>query len=465
MFEIKQRGSTLSREVAGGVTTFMAMSYIIFVQVGLLSQHAGMDPGGIIIATCLAAAAGSILMGLLANYPIALAPGMGENFFFAFTIIPAVLAFGLETPAWKIGMALVAISGVLFLLLSTVGFRSYVLNSIPTSLKAGITGGIGLLIATVGLWYGNMIDKNPGGLVQLVDFVHTGENGAWQVNHAALLTLLGLVVILALSAFKIRGAVLISILLNAGIALGLGMLIWPGRAVSLPQGFEQTAGGLFEGFGALGSVIFSHRLLELVVLLFVLLFMDLFDTVGTLVGVAGRAGLMKDGKLPHAERALAADAAGTIIGAGLGTTTVTSYVESATGVAVGARTGLAAIVTGLLMIVAIFFQPVIRMIGGGVEIAPGIFKYPLVAPAMIYVGAMMLYSLREVTWDDVTEYLPAFLAVLVMPLTMSISAGVAAGFVFYALGKLLTGRWRQCPLVVYIAAALFVVRYAVDALI
>lgn len=465
MFAIQQRGGSVAREIIGGVTTFLAMSYIIFVQFGLLTQHAGMDGGGVIMATCIAAGTASILMGLLANYPVALAPGMGENFFFAFTLVPAMAALGIEgTQGWQMAMAMVLLSGVLFLLLSFVGFRSYVLNAIPASLKHGIAAGIGLLIATVGMSYGNLIHAG-GGLVEFVGFtVRQGDQVV--LNYAALLTLIGVAVLMILTAFRIPGAVLLTILILALLALdyggrGLGLIHWPDQGpTAMPTGLGKTAGGSFAGVHGLWQAMTGGKAVEILTFVFVLLFMDLFDTVGTLVGVTSRSGLLReDGTLPNAERALAADAAGTVIGAGLGTTTVTSYIESVTGVSAGARSGLAAIVTGLLFFAAMFFHPIVAMIGGGVEVAPGVYKYPLIAPALILVGAMMLRSVAELDWSDPTEYLPAFLAILAMPLTMSISTGIAVGFVTYALGKLLTGRPKQCPIMVYVVSVLFVLRY------
>ncbi len=454
MFHIKERGSTVGREILGGVTTFMAMSYIIFVQIGLLGNVCGMDHGGVMMATCFSAAAASILMGLLANYPIALAPGMGENFFFAFTIVPAAAAWGFGVP-WQVGMAMVCCSGVVFLLLSTVGFRSRLLNSIPDSLKSGIAAGIGLFIVVIGFNYGNL--TRAGGA--LLETPGLGD------NQVAWLTLIGLGVTMLLMAFHVRGAILLGILVTTGVAMAMGQVSWCGSPVDMPSGIEETAGGFIPGFEGLWNTIWSQHAAEALAFVFILLFMDMFDTVGTLVGVSRRAGLMKDGRLPGAERALAADAAGTVIGAVMGTTTVTSYIESVTGVESGARTGLAAIVTGLLMAAAVFFQPLCKMIGGGVEIAPGVIKYPLVAPALIIVGAMMLRVLMQVNWDDVTEYVPACLTMIAMPLAYSISAGIAIGFISYAFGKLVTGRVKQCSLLVYIFAILFVVLYVVKTML
>jgi len=262
-----------------------------------------------------------------------------------------------------------------------------------------------------------------------------------------------------LMALRVRGAILLGILVTTGVAVATGQVHWCGNPVDVPGGLEKTAGGALAGMAGIWAALSTEHALDVLIFAFVLLFIDLFDTVGTLVGVANRAGLMKDGKLPKAERALSADAAGTVLGACLGTSTVTSYIESITGVAVGARTGLAAIVTGVLFLAAMFFQPLVAMIGKGIEIAPNVPKNPMIAPALILVGAIMLRSIREVNWEDVTEYVPAFLTVIVIPMTYSISAGIAIGFVSYAVGKVATRRFRECPVMVYVLAALFVLRY------
>jgi AGZA family xanthine/uracil permease-like MFS transporter len=448
MFHIRQQGSTVTREVLGGLTTFMAMSYIIFVQVALLSgRDVGMDAGGVMMATCIAAAAATLLMRLWANYPIALAPGMGENFFFAFTLVPLAAACGSAVAGWKIALTMTAVAGLLFLALSFIHFRARVLNMIPDALKSGIAAGIGLLIAVVGFKYGNLAVKAAGG--GLDSFPGGKENVAGWV------TLIGLGVTLVLLSFRIRGAILIGILVATVVAWRFGKTHW-GGVVAAPTGLGNTAGGLFGGFRGLWEALL-HNPAHVLTLLLILLFMDLFDTVGTLVGVAGQAGLMKNGTLPRAERALASDAAGTVFGACLGTSTVTSYIESTTGVQAGARTGLASVVTAACLLAAMFFRPVVETVIGDF----GPYTFPTIAPALIVVGAMMMRALREVDWEDATEYIPAFLTMLTMPLTFSISDGIAIGFVSYAVGKLFTGRWRQCHFAVYIVAVLFAVRYVV----
>lgn len=460
MFEIHHRGSTVAREIVGGATTFMAMSYILFVQPAVLSK-AGMDSGGVFMATCISSAIACFLMGIMANYPIALAPGMGENFFFVFALCGAggVTAFKLS---WPEALALTAAAGTIFLLLSLVGFRSMIVNAIPDSLKSGIAAGIGLFIALIGFEWGNLIQADAATYVKLADM---------HGNYVALLTLGGLGVTLALTALRVRGAILLGILITTAATWGVGQIWrvpavqWAG-VVGVPHGLGQTAGAFVGGLGALWDKVVGGQWLAVMTMTFIVLFMALFDTVGTLVGVASRSGLMAGGKLPRAERALAADAAGTIVGAALGTSTVTCYIESITGVSSGARTGLSAIVAGVCMLAALLFQPLVTMVGGGVQVGTfawgdPILRYPMIAPALILVGSMMMRTMRDIQWDDMTEALPGFLAMVTMAFAYSISAGIAIGFISYAAGKLLTGRVKECPLIVYIFAALFVVQYVV----
>jgi len=484
MFDIEQRGSTIGREVLGGVTTFMAMSYILFVQPAVLSK-AGMDPGGVFMATCIASAIACVLMGCLADYPIALAPGMGENFFFVFTLCGVGAAAGRFKLSWQEALALTTATGLLFLLLSLAGFRSRVLNAIPDALKSGIAGGIGMFIAMIGFEWGNLIVPDQVTGVKLAPM---------RGNYVAALTLVGLAVTLGLAAFRVRGAILAGILVTTAAAWGVGRIwdvqtvTWHGL-VGTPSGLGETAGKFLGGYASLGGRLFGPGwsdvwtalrswnlsdafgmlrrmgVLDVIAFAFILLFMDLFDTVGTLVGVSSRAGLMRDGALPRAERALSADAGGTIIGGVLGTSTVTSYIESITGVGAGARTGLAAVVTGACMLLALLFQPLVSMVGGGIEVGrypwgDPILRYPMIAPALIVVGALMIRAMRDIVWDDMTEALPGFLAMVTMPFAYSISAGIALGFVSYAFGKLVTGRVRECPLIVYVFAVLFVIQYA-----
>ena len=443
-FQLEAHGTTVRREILGGVTTFLAMSYIIFVNPGVLSQ-AGMDFRAVMYATCLSAALATFLMGLLANYPVALAPGMGENFFFVFTLCAAApMGFGLT---WQQALAAVLVAGLFFIALTLSGIRSKIIDSIPDSLKVGIAAGIGLFITLIGLEYGNLIVSSPATLVRLGDFRHP----------VALVSVLGLLAMIVLLAYRIRGAILLGILASTGMAAAFGLVHYRG----VVSADFQLAPTLWK-FDLAGLLQVNPATLATSV--FVLLYLALFDTVGTLVGVGQQAGLLKEGKLPRSGRALFADATGTTVGAALGTSTVTCYIESAAGVSDGARTGLANMVTGGLLLLAMFFSPLASMIGGGVSVgndAAGhpILRYPTLAPALIVVGAMMLKIVKDLPWDDPTEYLPAFLTLVGIPLTFSIASGIAFGFISYAVAKFMTGRGRECPTLTYVFAALFVVQF------
>ena len=443
-FQLEANGTTLQREVVGGVTTFLAMSYIIFVQPGVLSQ-AGMNFQAVLSASCLAAALSTFLMGLIANYPIALAPGMGENFFFVYTLCAAApLGFGLS---WQQALGAVLLAGLFFIAITLTGIRAKIVNSIPDSLKRGIAAGIGLFITFIGLEYGGLIVAAPGTLVRLGDFS----------EPATLASLLGLLVLAVLLAFGVRGAILLGILATTAIAAAFGLIHFHGifsAQINLAPTFLKFD---LRGLLALGPS-------KLAAAIFVLFYLALFDTVGTLVGVGQQAGLVKEGKLPRAGRALFADAVGTTVGAGLGTSTITCYIESAAGVSDGARTGLANIVTGCLLLAAVFFSPLAAMIGGGVQVGTAngsVTRYPTLAPALIVVGSMMLKVVREFNWDDPTEYLPAFLVLVGIPLTFSIADGIAFGLIAYVVAKVATGRWRECPALTYVFAALFVLQFLV----
>jgi AGZA family xanthine/uracil permease-like MFS transporter len=435
-FRLHENGTTVGREALGGVTTFLTLSYIIFVQPGVLEQ-AGMNFQAVMIATCLASAAATILMGLAANYPIALAPGMGENFFFVYTLCAAYHL------TWQEALAATFLAGVAFMFLAAFGLRSRIVNAIPASLKTGIAAGIGLFITLIGMQYGRLVVAHPATLLQLGDLK----------SPVALTTLAGLLITLVLMGLRVRGAILLGIVGATAVAWPLGLVKYTG-VFSWPTGLSATFWQMdFAG-------LLRHPSATTATAIFVLLFLALFDTVGTLVGVGRQAGLLKDGQLPRAERALFADATGTVVGAALGTSTVTCYIESAAGVADGARTGLANLVTGGLLLLSTFFVPLAHMIGGGVPVAGGV-AYPTLAPALILVGSMIMRSIREMEWDDPTEAVPAFLTMILIPFSFSIAAGVAAGFVVYAVAKIGTGRWRECPLLVYVFAALYLVEYAV----
>jgi AGZA family xanthine/uracil permease-like MFS transporter len=431
-FRLTASGTDVRTEILAGVTTFLTMAYIIFVQPAVLGA-AGMDPGAVLTATCLATAFATFLMALLANYPIAVAPAMGHNFFFAFTVV-----IGQGTP-WQIALGAVAIAGVIFIVTAGIGLRERVITAVPDSLKHAIAVGIGLLIALIGLQWSGIVVDSPGTLVALGDLTRPPV-----VLSAA--TLAGTAVLMARG---VRGALLIGMLAASGVALVTGMVRFEG-IVAPPPSLAPT----FLQLDIVGAL--QPALIDIVLVFFLL---ALFDSIGTLIGIASRIGLVRNGTMPRARQALLADAAGTVVGAGLGTSTVTAYIESSTGVAAGGRTGLASVITGILFLVALFFHPLVRMIGGGYPVEGGPTLYPIVAPALILVGVMMMEGVTRVPWDDFTEAFPAFLTLVTIPLAVSITDGIAFGFISYAIVKLATGRARELPWLGYVFAIALLVRY------
>ena len=432
-FHLADHRTTIGTEVLAGVTTFLTLAYILFVQPALLSSI-GLDFGAVFVATCVASAFATLLMAGLANYPIAVAPAMGHNFYFAFTVVVAM-----EVP-WEVALGGVAVAGLLFVATAGFGLREKLITAIPTSLKHAIATGIGLLIAMIGLQWAGVIVASPGTLVTLGDLR----------APPVLVALVGLIVMAVLWVRGVRAAILLGILASTLAAWLGGMVQFQGVA-SLPPSLLPTLGRL-DIFGALRP--------EMVAVIFVFFFLALFDSVGTLVAVGEQAGLMRNGTLPRARGALLADAIGTVAGAGLGTSTVTAYVESATGVAAGGRTGLTAVVIALLFLASLFLSPLVSVIGGGYDAGGGVTLYPVVAPALILVGAMMVRGMRRIDWDDPTEAMPAFLTMMVIPLAVSITDGIAFGFIAYTLLKLATGRRREVHWLVPVFAVLFLVRYA-----
>src|SRR5918995_240405 len=396
LFRLSEHRTTIRTEVVAGMTTFLTMAYIIFVQPAVL-QAAGMDFGAVLVATCIASGVATLLMAFLANYPIAVAPAMGHNFFFAFTVVGAM---GIP---WPVALGGVAIAGVIFILTAGHGLREHLIKAIPDSLKHAIAVGIGLLIALIGLEWGGIVADSPGTLVTLGNLKSPG----------ALLTLFGLVVMSILLARRVRGAMLIGILASTAVGLFTGIVQYQGL-VSAPPSIAPTLMQL-DIAGAFKPAMLS--------VIFVFFFLALFDSVGTLVGVASQAGLMRDGTLPRARPALLADAIGTVIGAGLGTSTVTAYIESSTGVAAGGRTGLANVVTASLFFLSLFFFPLVKMIGGGYQAGGGLVLYPVVAPALVLVGTLMMAGVVRIAGDDSNEGNPAFLTIVIIPLTVSITDG------------------------------------------
>ena len=433
LFHLQESGTTVKREIVAGCTTFMTLSYIIFVQPAVLSA-AGMDSGAVMAATCITSAFAMVLMAVLANYPIALAPGMGHNFYFAFTVC---LTLGVS---WQNALGAVFVAGLLFILLFFVGLREKVMTILPVSLRNAIPAGIGLLIALVGLEWAGLIVDHPATHVTLGNLK----------SPPALLSLFGVIVIAILFALKVRGAILIGILASTVVGLITGMVKFQG-VVSTPPSIAPTFLKL-----EIPNIFVRP---EMIAIIFIFIFLDLFDTVGTLVGVGEQGGFMVDGKLPKARQALLSDAVATSTGALLGTSTVTSYIESASGISAGGRTGLTNIVTAILMLLALFFRPLIQMVGAGYPIGENTFLYPIVAPALIIVGSLMLKNVVSIDWDDATESIPAFLTLLLMPLTISITEGIAFGFISYSLLKLVTGQGKQVHWLIYLFAVLFVARY------
>lgn len=433
LFHLQAHQTTWRREVIGGATTFLTMAYIIFVQPVVLAS-AGMEPGAVLVATCLATAVATFAMAFLANYPIALAPAMGHNVYFTYTVV-----LGLGYP-WPQALGAVFISGVLFVLTSFVGLRAKLLDTLPSALKDAIAAGIGLLIAAVGLQWSGLVVDHEGTLVGL------GDLSSPQV----LLALLGLALMSVLTVLGFRAAVLVGMLGTAGVALSLGMAEYQGIVGPVPSLAPTFLALDVPGVLKAGAVS----------IIFVFFFLDLFDTVGTLTGVSREAGLLRpDGTLPRGRQALLADALGTVSGALLGTSTVTSYVESAAGVSAGARTGLSSLVTGSLFLLALFFTPLVSLIGGGIRVGE-LTLYPIVAPALILVGCLLLRSLRHIRWEDPSEAIPAFLTVLLMPMTFSITEGIAFGFIAYTALKAAGGKLREVPPLIAVFAFLFLLRYA-----
>ena len=416
-FKIKESGSSVRTEVLAGLTTFLAMSYILVVNPSIL-KDAGMDFGAVFVATCISSAFACMMMGLLANYPIALAPGMGLNAYFTYTVVKGM---GIS---WQVALGAVFVSGIVFIILSLFKVREAIVNSLPNSLKYSIGGGIGLFLALVALKSAKVVVSNPDTLVSLGD-IHSPQ---------VLLTIVGFCFIVTLEHFRIRGGIIIGILVITAIASVAGLNEFKGVFAPVPS--------LAPTFLQLDF----HDLfnMSLVSVIFVFFFVDLFDSTGVLIGVAGRAGLLVDGKLPRVKKALLADSTAIVVGAGLGTSSTTAYVESAAGAAAGGRTGLTAVVVGLLMLASLWFS----------KLAASVPAYAT-APALLYVGVLMMRSMTEIDWKDVSEAAPAFFTLIFMPFAYSIADGIAMGFISYALIKLFCGRVKEVSYMVWIIAVLW----------
>ena len=421
-FELEKHGTSMRREALGGLTTFLAMAYISVVNPSILSA-AGMDFGAVFVATCIAAAFGSIVMGLHANYPIAQAPGMGQNAFFTFSV---VLGMG---HTWQAALGAVFVSGVIFVALSLLPVREWLVNSIPRNLKLGMAAGIGLFLGFIALKNAAIVVDNPATLVGLGDIVSFGP----------IACIAGFVTIAALSARKVSGAVIIGMLLVTVIGWVFGQGEFHG-VLSMPP----PVAPVFLELDIVGALQLS-----MVTAILSMLIVDIFDTAGTLVGVATRADLLAaDGKLPRLRRALLSDSTATVVGSLAGTSSTTSYIESAAGVEAGGRTGLTAVVCGLLFLACLFFAP----------LAQSVPAYAT-ASALLFVACLMARSLADIEWNDITESAPAVVAAIAMPLSFSIAEGIGLGFISYVLIKLVSGRAAECGAAPWVIATIFGLKY------
>lgn len=421
-FQLKQNGTTVRTEVIAGITTFLTMAYILAVNPNILSAT-GMDINALFTTTAIAAIVGTLVMALWAKLPFALAPGMGLNAFFAFSV---VLGMG---HSWQFALTAVLIEGLIFILLTVFNIREAIVDAIPRSLKTAISAGIGLFIAFIGLQNADIIVNNDATLVSLGEIT----------QGTGLLAMLGILITGALLILKVKGALLIGILATAVIGIPLGITQVQGL-VSTPPSIEP----IFFKFEF--AQILSW---DMLIVVFTFLFVDIFDTLGTLVGVSGKAGMLdKEGRIPNAKKAFMADAIGTTVGSMIGTSTVTTYVESASGVSEGGRTGLTALVTAGCFFLALFFAPLFLSIPGAAT-----------APALVLVGLFMLSPIKELDLTDYSEAIPAFICIIAMPLAYSIAEGITLGLLSYVIINLLSGKWKKLSIGMYILAILFILKY------
>lgn len=431
LFKLSANQTNVRTEIMAGITTFLTMCYIVIINPATLSQT-GMDFGAVFVATCISAAIGCLVMGLAANYPIALAPGMGLNAYFTYAVVK-----GMGVP-WQVALAAVFVSGVIFLLFSFFKLREMLVNALPMSLKMAIAAGIGLFLALIALKNAGIIVSSDATLVKMADIYLITENKIKVPNWPVLLALLGFFLIIMLDYFRIRGAIILGILAVTLLGIPLGLTEFKGIASDIPSIrptlFAMDFNGLFSG--------------SMMAVIFVFFLVDLFDSTGTLVGTTHRAGLLVDGKLPRLKRALLADSTAIVAGAAMGTSSVTPYVESAAGVAAGGRTGLTAVTVGILMLACLWFSPLAQTVPSFAT-----------APALLYIGIHMLRSVLEIAWDDMTEAAPAFITIVFMPFTYSIADGIAMGFIGYALIKLICNRVKDVPPMVWIVAVLWAAKF------
>ena len=424
-FKLAENGTSVRTELLAGLTTFMTMAYIIFVNPGILSAT-GMPFGPLLVATCLGSAFATLLMAFLANYPFALAPGMGLNAFFAFAVV-----IGMKLP-WQVALAAVFIEGVIFIVLTLTKVREGIVNSMPKSLKIGISAGIGLFITFIGLQSATIIVNNDAVLLGLTPL---------RANPPALLSLAGLILMVVLEARKVTGGILIGIIVITIVGIPLGITKMPEGVVSMPPSLSPI-------FCKMDFSLIAKP--EFWVVVFTFFFVDFFDTVGTLIGVSNRVNMLdENGRLPRASQALMSDAVGTVAGAVLGTSTVTTFVESASGVEQGGRTGLTALTVAVLFLLAAFFSPLISIVPACAT-----------APALIMVGGYMMMGFKDLNYGDWTEFFPAIIAFFMMPFSYSIATGIEFGIVSYVLLKLLTGRGKELNWLMYVLVVLFVLNWA-----
>ena len=421
-FRLSEHGTSIRTEVIAGVTTFLSMAYITVINPAILSD-AGMDFGAVFVATCIAAAVGSLVMGVWANYPIAQAPGMGQNAFFTYGV---VLGLG---HTWEAALGAVFVSGIIFVVLSVLPVREWLINAIPKNLKLGISAGIGLFLGFIALKNAGIVVDNPATLVSLGPLTAPG----------AMICLVSFALIAALSSRGITGAVIIGMFVATLLGLGSGAAEYHGL-ISAPPSLEPV---LFK-FDLMAALDVS-----MVTVIITMLLVDVFDTAGTLVGVSNRAGLLdENGKLPRLGKALLSDSAATVVGAVVGTSSTTSYIESAAGVESGGRTGLVAVTAAVMFLLCLFFAPLAQTIPAFAT-----------AAALLFVACIMARSLADLDWDDLTESAPAVVCALSMPLTFSIADGIGLGFVTYVVVKLMSGKAAECPVAVYVIAAIFLGKF------
>ncbi len=421
-FKLKEHNTDVRTEVLAGITTFMTMAYILVVNPDILSQ-AGMDKGGVFTATALSSIIATLIMAFYANYPFALAPGMGLNAFFTFTVV-----LGPMQKSWQFALTAVFLEGIIFIILSLFKVREAIFDAIPMNLKKAVSVGIGLFIAFIGLVSAGIVEQG-GAILQVGKLT----------DRAPLLALIGLLITGILLAKKVKGALLIGIIVTTIIGIPMGVTPTPTGVVSLPPSLKDVA------FKFEWENIFSW---DMLIVMFTFLFVDVFDTVGTLVGVASKADMLdEEGKLPNVSQALFADAVGTVAGACLGTSTVTTFVESASGVAEGGRTGLTALTTAGMFALSLLFAPIFTIVPGAAT-----------APALILVGLFMMSPIKDIDLDDFTEAIPAFLTIIMMPLAYSIAEGIVFGMVSYVFLKVLTGKHKDVSVIMYVLAALFILK-------